>query len=323
MPCPSPSSSSASTALPRGSPSSASTCSGRLCAWSKKAVGRPGNGVSVHAKLNSPKPTPSQGSRRISSSVLAQMPKRELDTSLPASRSAPPNTCADAAAHCAIPHHASAYISGAASSSTRVRPARRRSAAPHSASSSTLSRPVREAVSTTAQTNSASSGTARRRDSRPISTRAITAIDDHSSRLLRWLGWRRLPTARPGSPLSAIQLPSGQAGANTCTSAIAALARPAATQATQKAANSRGASAPRRAAAPLASSSAAAASNPSADSASDDGSAPGPQDHSTPRASAASAAATGHAARPGDAGAISASTTAHRPQSASASAWFK
>jgi hypothetical protein len=76
--------------------------------WSKKAVGRPAKGVSVQAKLNSPKPTPDQGSRRISSSVLAQMPKRELEMSPSARRWAPPKVCADHCAHCAMPNQATA-----------------------------------------------------------------------------------------------------------------------------------------------------------------------------------------------------------------------
>ena len=48
--------------------------------WSKNAIGRPGNGVSVQAKLNSPKPTPSQGCGAISASVFDQIAKRESDS---------------------------------------------------------------------------------------------------------------------------------------------------------------------------------------------------------------------------------------------------
>ena len=40
-----------------------------------------------------------------------------------------------------------------------------------------------------------------------------TAISDHINRLLTWLGWRRLPTARPSIALWAIQLPSAHCGA--------------------------------------------------------------------------------------------------------------
>ena len=64
------------TSSPSGTPSSASRCSGRLCAWSKKGGGRSTKGVSVHAKLNSPKPTPASGCIAISCSVLAQIAAR-------------------------------------------------------------------------------------------------------------------------------------------------------------------------------------------------------------------------------------------------------
>ena len=73
------------------------------------------------------------------------------------------------------------------------------------------------------------------RRSRPASASHSTAISDHSSRLLRWLGWRRLPEARPTSAVAAIQVPSAQPGSNTCTSATPTLSVPAATRATQKA----------------------------------------------------------------------------------------
>ena len=76
--------------------------------WSKKAVGRPGKGVSVQAKLNSPKPTPAHGCAWISASVFFQMPKREPEMSLSASRAVPPKLCCDSAAHCAMPHQAAA-----------------------------------------------------------------------------------------------------------------------------------------------------------------------------------------------------------------------
>ena len=59
---------------PSGRPSSTANCSGRLWVWSKNATGRPGNGVSAQAKLNSPKPTPNHGCVLISDSVFAQMP---------------------------------------------------------------------------------------------------------------------------------------------------------------------------------------------------------------------------------------------------------
>ena len=76
-----------------------------LCVWSKNATGRPGNGVSVHAKLNSPKPTPDHGCMRISASVFDQMPRRELDTSpLVLKRVSPPNTWCVASAHTPVPY---------------------------------------------------------------------------------------------------------------------------------------------------------------------------------------------------------------------------
>ena len=65
---------SARTAVASGSPSSTANCRAMLWAWSKKATGRSGKGVSVQAKLNSPKPTPSHGCMPIIDSALAQMP---------------------------------------------------------------------------------------------------------------------------------------------------------------------------------------------------------------------------------------------------------
>ena len=62
------------TSAASGRPSSTANCNGRLWVWSKNATGRPGNGVNVQAKLNSPKPTPAHGCMRIKLSVLAQMP---------------------------------------------------------------------------------------------------------------------------------------------------------------------------------------------------------------------------------------------------------
>ncbi len=53
-------SSSAITRAARGRPSSTASCSGRLWVWSKKATGRRGKGVSDHARLNSPQPTPAR-----------------------------------------------------------------------------------------------------------------------------------------------------------------------------------------------------------------------------------------------------------------------
>ena len=55
-----------STSAPAACPARPRTSGSRLWVWSKNATGRPGNGVSVQAKLNSPKPTPSHGMQAIS-----------------------------------------------------------------------------------------------------------------------------------------------------------------------------------------------------------------------------------------------------------------
>ena len=94
--------------------------------------------------------------------------------------------------------HDNRYTSGAASSSARAGRDKRLSSKPHSANISTLTKPVRDADKTTANTPSASSTPAVLRPSRRNSNKATTATQCHNSRLLRWLGWRRLPTARPG-----------------------------------------------------------------------------------------------------------------------------
>ena len=204
--------------------------------WSKKAVGRCGNGVSDQAKLNSPKPTPSHGCMAISDSVLAQMPKRELEMSPSAvSRAAPPKTWWLSCAQAVTPPQHSAYTTGASSSSTRTARGRCRSSAPHSASTNTPRVPVRDALSTNPSMNKLPSSAATSRRRRPASTSQTTATADHSNRLLRWLGWRRLPLARPGIALAAIQLPSAHCGANTCTTPTPALSTPATTSAMQKA----------------------------------------------------------------------------------------
>ena len=162
-------------------------------------------------------------------------------------------------------------------------------------------------------------------------------MQDHSSRLLRWLGWRRLPTARPGMPEAAIQLPSGRAGAKTCTRATATLKRPATNQAQEKAAkrvsrvegadsvedgdSSRESSAV--AAAPAASINSAAASVANADNARVDGMPPGPQLQAAQAPSSSRAAATGQAPRPGTVGLSQAQAPANIAHSAKASAWFR
>ena len=166
--------------------------------WSKNATGRPGNGVSVHAKLNSPKPTPAHGCRRISASVFDQMPQRELEMSpLVLKRVSPPNTWWLCSAQAAVPTQHTAYATGASSSSARACRDRRLSSRPHTANRPTLTAPVRDALSTTTNTNSSAITCPTQRRSTPVSASHSTATNDHSSRLLRWLGWRMLPTARP------------------------------------------------------------------------------------------------------------------------------
>ena len=70
--------------------------------WSKKATGRVGNGDSVQAKLNSPKPTPRQGLATIRSTLSRQIAKRDAEMSVSARRSAPPNTCLESLAQRSI-----------------------------------------------------------------------------------------------------------------------------------------------------------------------------------------------------------------------------
>ena len=60
-----------------------------------------------------------------------------------------------------------------------------------------LSAPVREAVRTTTKTKSAVRAALTARLSAPDSCSQTVATSAQSSRLLRWLGWRMLPTARP------------------------------------------------------------------------------------------------------------------------------
>ena len=252
------------------------------------------------------------------------MPKREPETSVSASRAAPPKVCAEASAHAAMPNQPSAYISGAPISKARPGHDNRRSSRPHSASRPTLTSPVREAVSTTANSIAASSGSAQRQCSRRNSSRATTAIADHSSRLLRWLGWRRLPTARPTMPERAIQSPSGHCGAKTCTNAMPTLKTPAATQPAQNITNIGAAP---RCAAPPATSSIAAASIATADSARLAGSPPKPQEPAAASSTSSSAACKGVApphAPPGRPDGVDTAPAATKPpHSAQANAWFR
>ena len=214
-------------------------------------------------------------------------------------------------------------MNGAAINKARVERDRRRSSKPHSASRITLTRPVREAVSTTAKTNATNRAAAQRaprRPSRPSCSKATAAMHDHSSRLLRWLGWRRLPTARPGLPDAAIQSPSHQPGAKTCIRATITLSTPAATQAQQKAAK-RSTAAPRaHAPAPPAVSTAAAPSEPIADKARPVGKAPGPHDHAAVSASKPNAASKGAGPRRRKAGSDTTTKAAHKPK---AKAWLR
>ncbi len=227
-----------------GRPSSTAKCSGRLWVWSKKATGRPGKGVSVHARLNSPRPTPVHGLARISASVLAQMPKREADKSPSDNRTSPPKVLAVLWAQLAISVQHSRYISGAASMARRTRRDKRLSTTPQAAMSRMPTVPVRDAVSTTASTSTmpraahAASGMRCANQRLPLA-KGTQAIKAHSSRLLRWLGCLRLPTARPGRPERAMTWPSAHdvhEGAKTCTIATAALSRPASNMALAKAA---------------------------------------------------------------------------------------
>ena len=195
------------------------------------------------------------------------------------------------------------------------------------ASSTTLTRPVREAVNTTAKTKAANSPAAQRPRNRPSCSSTATAMQLHSSRLLRWLGWRRLPTARPGKPECAIQSPSTAPGQNTCTAAMPTLSAPATTQPQQKAAKRSTAamalsSACRRARAlaPLATITAAASKEPISDSARLAGSDAPSHDHRPAATSKAMAACSTATPRPATSGAATSANAGHR---AKARAWFR
>ena len=127
-------------------------------------------------------------------------------------RVSPPNTWWLWSAQADAPSQNTAYATGASTSIQRAGRDRRLSSRPHSASMPTPSAPVREPLSTTPNTSSSPTSATAPRRNRRASPSHTTAISDHSSRLLRWLGWRMLPTARPGMLLRAIQSPSAHAG---------------------------------------------------------------------------------------------------------------
>ena len=107
----------------------------------------------------------------------------------------------------------SAYAIGASSSAARVGRERRRSSNPHAASVKVPNAPVREPLSTTTKSSGNAISPAAERRNTFASPSQIAATIDQSKRLLKWLGWRRLPTARPSIALCAIQLPSIHPGA--------------------------------------------------------------------------------------------------------------
>ena len=121
----------------------------------------------------------------------------------------------------------------------------------------------------------------------------------HSIRLLRWLGWRRLPTARPATEECAIQSPSARSGANTCTSATAACSTPTTAQAPKKSRATGTASGPAAATWAARSTTAAATHRPVAPATSDKACAPAPQGSNVPTPTSNSAASAGAMPRQG------------------------
>ena len=255
------------------------SCSGRLWVWSKKAIGRSGNGVSVQAKLNSPKPTPVHGCARISASVFDQIAKRELETSpLRLKRASPPKTCVAASRPQPPCRARSARRSAAPATSSHAGVARQAAVEqrPTAPAAPMPSAPVRERAEhddEQQQQRQPAAGAARerprlaepdRRDDRPTAAGCSGG----------WAG----AGCRPRGPeaLGAIQSPSASRGANTWIRPIAQLPTPATTRPMQNARNAGAArhAAPTRAGGAPAS--AAATIRPADDSASDHGSA-GPQ----------------------------------------------
>ena len=174
--------------------------------------------------------------------------------------------------------------------------------------------------------NTAASSAATARQIVRASPSHTAATIDHSSRLLRWFGWRRLPVARPGMAEAATQVPSGQAGANTCTRPMALLATPATTRAMQKARNAGAARPHRAAAAATATVSIALAIAPAEDSDSDQGADSNAEAPSAARTRAASD--TSKAVLPVEAGqavrgSAAPSTSRKVPQPTNAAAWLR
>ena len=330
-----------STSAAPGRPNSTASCSARLWVWSKKAVGRCAKALSDQAKLNSPNPTPVQGLAAIIATALRQMLARELGLSAiavaapsVATRAAAPSAWWLISPYQAIAPKAAPYSSGVAASSQRDAGDRRLSITPHSSSRPSPTAPVREALSSMASTIKAASTPSTARCSRPRSCSATPATRPHSSRLARWLGWRRLPTARPGTALGAIQLASAQPGANTCISATLLASTPASSRPKANASNPSGAlvsgRAPRHAAwlgvesrcaalAPVTTISPAANNKPAACKASDRGSAPQAHDPSAAPTINAMAASSIPAPRGMPRGG---STITTPPHSATARHWF-
>ena len=182
-----------------------------------------------------------------------------------------------------------------------------------------LARPVREAVSTTASTSADMAAAAAGQAKRRSCSRAVVAMTAQVSRLLRWLGWRRLPMARPGRPEIAIQVSSPHSGKNTCNKATTTLSKPATSQPQQKATNRAWASARAPAPAPPAANKAAAARVPMDDSARLAGNDP-THDAVAARHKTPSAARSGQTPRLNRAGRL---TTTTAPHSAKASAWLR
>ena len=187
--------------------------------------------------------------------------------------------------------------------------------------------PVRELLSTTTKMNTRASAVSTPRRSTRASPSQTTATTPHSNRLLRWFGWRMLPTARPGREVTAIQSPSAHSGANTCRMPIRLLSKAATTMPMQKARNAAWPRPARCRVAATCAVSAAAAIIPALERASDHGwrvqsGAARADSNSTPKTpcNAARPLPPGHSRlRRSDA----ASSVSQPPQPISAAAWFR